>query len=193
MTDDCNSVAKIVADLFNESGDAISKLGCKVVSTVGSTVGTPIDHTACQQTVEKAEEYTREMIKFWNKEILGGSYSFLKIGPRRLKVNKSEDGNIVGPTQHTFISDPLPFNEYSITIQELDGKADTDVTICTYDSSMRHTRIASRHFNQSREQRRQKETRTVNLSDVKGKIVVVLIKGNAATRNFKYTLLLKRA
>lgn len=188
----CKSAAVIVKDIFKESGNVISQMGCEIAVGVGSAIGTPIDHASCLRTVKEAAQYTKKITEFWNQKIVGNKTSSLTIGPRLLTLNDVHRGTVFGPTQRTFISLPIGKDTCVIEIEELNGKAETQMSVCLYDSEMIHTEIASRIFNNTKDRKRKKdEKRTIKVTNARGKILVILLDGKSLTNEFQYKLIVK--
>ena len=144
--------------------------------------------------VNKSGNVSKKIKKFWNQNIAGNS-SFLRIGARRIEAGSgnAEQVNIVGPTKRSLISHPMVDDNCSITIEKLDGKGDTDIDIYAYDKDLKRKHIASTDFNKNKARKNSKEKYSDKFSGVKGKIIVIVIKGNSIARNFKGKVCITKA
>ncbi|MGH2553347.1 MAG: hypothetical protein ACRDEB_06495, partial [Chitinophagaceae bacterium] len=126
----CESTSSIILDLWKEYGALATKAGC---TAAGIATSNPELIIACVEKVKKTEETITKLISKWN-QFAGNSWA--KIGPRSLKLGSSETGTITGPGDRTFIT-PAPFNcnTVKLTLDETDGKGETDVDICLMSTS----------------------------------------------------------
>lgn len=122
----CESGTKVASDIWGKYDGVIEKLGCAVVMVASEGAVPP---NACLDAAEKVAKVADEMIKFWNA---AAQNSWAHIGPRRLDLGETLKGRLVSTGGRLFVSDrPLEDDEIELKIEKLDGKAKTEVTVCS--------------------------------------------------------------
>jgi hypothetical protein len=184
----CQSAAKAVADIFKESDKIASALGCAVATGVGAVVGVPIDYGMCLSSVQKAVDFTKEMIDFWNDML--GSDSWSTIGPRQLLPNEEFKGTLWSTGGRMYIT-PFPLGKdiAKLIITERDGKAKTSIEVCKFNQAGKSTELATRWFNDTNDRQDQtKEQRIIELDGVKNHVLVVHFDAKSVTNKFAYSI-----
>ncbi|HWB74673.1 MAG TPA: hypothetical protein VG755_06950 [Nannocystaceae bacterium] len=122
----CESGTKIAADIWDEHDVVLKKLGCAIVSVASEGAVPP---NACLDAADKVAKVVDDMIKFWNG---AAKNSWAKIGPRRLALGETLKGKLVSTGGRLFITDrPLEEDSVELRLEKLDGKAKTEVTVCS--------------------------------------------------------------
>ena len=183
----CQSAAKVAADIFVESEDVASSLGCAIVVGLGAAFGVPIDYATCFEGAKKTLQYTGKMVAFWNKAASNG---WAAIGPRILEPNTTYKGTLVGTTGRMFITPwPLPVDEAELIITETNGKAKTNAIVCSYNQSGDHMDLAEKWFNDTKERKNKSdEQRSIILRGVRNKILSVKLDAKSFSNKFSYTV-----
>lgn len=121
------------------------------------------------------------IVNKWNQKV-GNSWA--TIGPRSLKFNDSETGNIVGQTNRTFITIPSFDSTVSIRIRKTDGRAKCGVTICVSGENGSRQIIHSYTF----ESGNRLQTKNFILPNVKGKVISINMRNYSVGNTFKYRI-----
>jgi hypothetical protein len=107
------------------------------------------------------------------------------IGPRRLDINGStEQGTILGQTKSTFVTNPSFNNRVVVTINKVDGRAETGVAICTHTRDGVTNTVATYIFPNNNNG----QTKTFTINSAKGKIISIAMKNNSVTNRFQYNI-----
>ena len=123
----------------------------------------------------------------WNT--LVQDVDFLHIGPRRLDWNGVHHGTIPSTFGRTYVSFPLFGDEFTVEMQEQDGKGKVGATVCTYEGDGSYSKEGEKWFNDTKDRKNKPdEYRKVTVSDALSKIVVVHLDGKSALRSFGYYL-----
>jgi hypothetical protein len=180
----CNSAAKVVSDIWQEWDEEIIKLGC---AGIAAYVQNPAIMMECLEKGNKANEAVQRMVSFWNR-MVGNTWA--QLGPRELVLNTNLQGTLQGTGGRMFVMQhPLRADKATVSIDERDGKAKTEVTICKAGPNASLTPVRTLWFNDEKADKRdQSEDRSVSLSDVKGYLLVVHLDAKSVTNKFAYTL-----
>jgi hypothetical protein len=191
----CKSAISLVTNLWKEYGEIASQLGCTTAG-IAVAIGTanpeiaPITMMKCLETKDKIEEAIKKANAAY--EAVVGKTSSLTIGPRLLRLNTWEKGNIFGTFERLYCTSvPMVQDEVSITIKELDGKGKVGIAICTIDEKGTHNQLAEYTLNENKQEKgddSQEIKRT--FKNVQGKWFVVHLDGKSVTKTFKYQLFL---
>ena len=185
----CESATKVVADIWEEAGDVALKIGCGVAGGAGAAVGVEVDFDACYESAQKYANLTEKMIDFWNNAV---GHNWAVIGPRQLSMNTDLKGTLWGTSGRMFVTAyPMASDKVTITIDERDGKAKTSVVVCKFDQNSKHTKLATKWFNDTSDRRNKSdEHRKVEVTGARGYILSVHFdaKEILPTKKFAYTL-----
>lgn len=107
------------------------------------------------------------------------------VGPRRLEMDGGfETGNIVGQTKSTFVTPPSFNDRVVITINKIDGKAETGIAICTHDQSGVSNTATTYLFPNDNDPK----TKTFVVTNAKAKIISIAMKNNSVGNKFQYRI-----
>ncbi len=176
----CNSAAKITSDLWKENDVVVKKLGCAVV--IAASEGA-VPMNACLDAADKFAKMTTDMIKAWND---ASKNSWAKIGPRRLDFGESQQGRLVSTGGRMFVS-PVPANKNTleITLEKLDGKSKTEVTVCSNDHG-KDRKEWTFEVPSGKDSIGRKWTKTIK--NAKGRIYTVHLDGKSLSDTMQYKL-----
>ena len=144
----------------------------------------------CLETQGKIEEAIKKANEAYSGIV--GKTSNLTIGPRLLRLNTLEKGNIFGTSGRVFCTSvPMNKNEVSITIEELKGKGKVGIAICTIDEKGKHEQRADFTLNENKQEKvKDNQKIKVNLKRVEGKWLIVHLDGKSVANTFKYQIFL---
>ena len=209
----CTSFAEVVADLASKVRDEIVEYattnGCdlitKPVSVSRAAQGAePGDYSsagfqeqllaevygACVAGTSAASRIPDTLLGFWNSKIASGGWA--TIGPRELKIEATNSGNLIAPGDRKFItSSPiLGTDRVTLGIEELDGRARVHARICTVTMNNYYGQLHVFTFNETPEERaNQAQTILQDLDDVGEKFLIVKLDAEGTPdRNFKYEI-----
>jgi hypothetical protein len=107
------------------------------------------------------------------------------IGPRMIEIGEgNEEGTISGQTQRTFVTPPVFEDNVTLTINKYDGKAKTDIRVCLHSQNGNLTNEHTYTFPNDNDAK----TKTFNISDTRGKIIIVSMRNRSVGNNFKYRI-----
>ena len=119
----------------------------------------------------------KKAVDEYNKAFTGSGH----LGPRKLGAKQS--GTIMAPGDRKFISQYLLADEATLDIKKLDGKADVELTICTYDGQT-HAKVGA----DTLEGKEKSAGYHRSFSGLRGKTVGVLLNGKGLLKSMKYDL-----
>jgi hypothetical protein len=136
-----------------------------------------------------------EIIKmFWNALIAKGDGA-ASIGPRQFVLGgAAESGTVVGPTQRLWFANNVPSDDkVTVTVKETEGKAKTTIHVCELPIGAEKPTLRKSHvFNDTdASKKNEKESASLEVTGVKGKLVLVKVDGNSAALKFGYQLSVK--
>lgn len=188
----CNSAAKVTAAVFDKVGTVAVAAGCETVKVALSD-----DHQfdakdllACYQKASFATGLADMMTGWWNKMVADQSTTWSTLGPRRLDMNKDNDGTLEGTGGRMFVA-AVPFRTDSatVTISERDGKGKASAVVCLHEPDGKAREVKTVWFNDTDTRKdNESETRTVELTGVKGLLPSIHLDGKSFSNKLSYTL-----
>lgn len=160
----------IAASILKNHQDKLKNLGCK-------------GDEDCIKDRAKKEALIKEGIRFWNS-MVGNSWA--AIGPRELEIAKELKGTVVNPGERKFIT-ALPiidFDNLDLAINKQGGKAETSIQISKLDARGSCSVVATETVAAGDGSYR----KTVNLTAVRGSVLIVRLTPKGLGRKLEYTL-----
>lgn len=183
MAQSCTSVTGIPRTLMQNAINWAQGEGCTVAQFYTFH---PADR--CDQFVSKHRHLVSAQRQKWLDKI--NSPQWATIGPRNLALGVRETGRIVSTTGRMFIMRvPSIHNSLSLRINETAGKGKTSVVVCTMDANFNINNVATRWFNKNSSAKNNKsESRTINIPNAYGKLVLVHFDGKSVGNTFSYNI-----
>jgi hypothetical protein len=184
----CESTSSLIVKLWKKYGEEATKIGC---AAAGIATANPETVVACVDATNNAEKVIKEVISFWNNQIAGNSWA--KIGPRSLSLGESETGTLQSIGDRTYIT-PAPINcdIVKLTLKETDGEGETAVDVCKMDTKGNCNKVKSYCFNDTTAGKNGQGSVELEIDNVKGKYLVVLLNGKNTFKKFAYTIKLEK-
>lgn len=156
----------MAAELLKKHQAKLTALGCK-------------SDTDC---AEKRADLIKNLVDVWNQ--LAGN-SPLTIGPRRLDLGTTLGGAVVNPGERRFISLPIVgHDKVKLKITKKGGQAETEIVVSKLDASGRCSEVARETVPAGTGS----YTKTLNLSSVRGAVLIVRLTPKDLLRKLEYTL-----
>lgn len=180
----CESTSSLILKLWKKYGDEAALAGCTVAGAIAENPDVVIE---CLEGVKKAEEVAKNVISYWNTEIAGNTWAH--IGPRTLTVGESEKGTITSIGDRTYITPtPITCNKVKLTLKETDGKGETQVDVCKMNSKGNCTKLKTWNFNDDAAGKKGHGNVELEIDDIKGKYLVVVLNGKDVFHSFTYKI-----
>ena len=134
--------------------------------------------------VKGISNFPSDMVNFWNR--LAGN-KWATIGPRRLKFDSVQEGNVINPTKRTFVAaTPLDSDSVDVILTKVQGGANTHVAVCSHgrdgDSRLEKDTIITRNNPDGF------VWNTGEMTDMLDRVISVQIDPAGTARHLKYTL-----
>lgn len=173
--DDCADMTKYAKDVYTEFKEIGRKYGCiSPVSISGR-------FRACFLGPQVVTGVTSGMLGWWNKM---AKNDWATIGPRTLGTDP-EQGNLVLGGRRTFLTSfPVNSSEMTLEIHKLDGRAETEVTICKLEEDGSTKKLVGYTFPNGKDL----STKEWKLQDVEGALISVRLNNKSATNEFQYRI-----
>lgn len=117
----------------------------------------------------------------WNAIVGNSSATW---GPRNIDLDTPEHGTVHGGTKRTFVTDPLFYENATITLNKTGGRGRTVVLVCTHDDRGNSEGVREYTFVNSG----LNSSKTFNIPNVRGKIVSIAISCKTSLRSFSYNV-----
>ena len=175
-----SSATTIAADTWHEFHDEAIALGCAVGVYFGSA-----SYTACYDNLTYFAELSESLVAWWNDM---ANNSWATIGPRQLQWSGVMNGTLHSGAASRLFCSATPSNKESveITIEKLDGKAQTEVEICKMHRNGTSTLTHSFIFANGDANIGTVKTRTV--TGAKDDIICVHFNNQSVGYSFQYAL-----
>jgi hypothetical protein len=173
-----SSAATIAADTWTEFHEEAIALGCAVAGPIAG-----VDFSLCYSSVSDFEDLVLSMLAWWNDMADGG---WATIGPRPLEWDELMHGRVYSTDRIFCSTTPSDQAEVDITIEKLDGKAETEVEIC----KMRKDGgdVIAHTFTFANGDGNIGEIQSRTVTGAKDKIICVHLDNKSVTNTFQYEL-----
>ena len=157
----------MAAEILKNYKDKLASLGCK-------------NDKDC---IAKRAEIVANATTFWNS-MAGNSWA--KVGPRELETGKELKGTVVNPGERRFLT-KLPiidFDSAKLTLQKVDGQAETEVRVYELDAQGNCNELASETIPKGKGA----YAKTLTLQGIRGSVITVRMTPKGFGRKLEYTL-----
>ncbi|MDC0673416.1 hypothetical protein [Nannocystis radixulma] len=174
-----SSAATVAADVWEEFHDEALMLGCAVGAVLANA-----DFDDCYGSVSFYSDIFTNMISWWNDM---ANNSWATIGPRQLQWTGVMNGTLQLGGGRVFCSAaPSDKETVDITIEKLDGRAETEVEICKMRKDGTSVTTHTFTFANGTDNIGAVKTRTV--TSAKDDVICVHLDNKSATNSFQYSL-----
>ncbi|HEY0132994.1 MAG TPA: hypothetical protein VGB85_02905 [Nannocystis sp.] len=175
-----SSAATIAADTWQEFHNEAIAFGCAVGVALGTT-----SYTTCYDNLTYFAELGESLVAWWNDM---ANNSWATIGPRQLQWSGIMNGTLQSGAASRLFCSATPSNKETvdITIEKLDGKAQTEVEICKMHKNGTATVTHTFTFANGDANIGTVKTRTV--TGAKDDIICVHLNNQSVGYSFQYSL-----
>ncbi len=129
-------------------------------------------------------KHTKITKKLWYDDV-SKNHSYYSLGPKFINIGgEMIGGNIIPKSQNSLVTVPCNQNKITININKIKGRAKTDLCICVHEANGTMTSKVNFQFPISKTTLDKSWT----ISNVKGKIISVVLKNHSTTKKFKYKI-----
>jgi hypothetical protein len=174
-----SSAATVAADTWHEFHDEAIAIGC----AVGAVLATA-NFGACYSSLSYYADLAESLVAWWNDMADNG---WATIGPRELQWSGIMNGTLQLGTSRLFCAAaPSDRETVEISIEKLDGRAETDIEICKMQKNGGSVLTHSFTFENGQDNIGVTKTRTV--TSAKDDIICVHLNNKSVTNSFQYAL-----
>jgi hypothetical protein len=174
-----SSAATVAADVWEEFHDEALYVGCAVGAVLASA-----DFSDCYDTAVTYNDIFTSMVDWWNDMV---NNSWATIGPRQLQWSGIMNGTLQLGGGRVFCSAaPSDKENVEITIEKLDGKAETEIEICKMRKDGSSVTTHTFTFANGNDNIGTVKTRTVTAA--KDDVICVHLNNKSVTNSFQYSL-----
>jgi hypothetical protein len=174
----CESMAGLAADVWGKFKQSALIAGCVLPGASRDVVTKFIACSAAKVQTGLVEG----MLGWWNST---AQNRWTTIGARSVGPEWQE-GTLRGTTGRTFTSMAPMYSRTIVELQQLDGKARTEITICGFDASGRAAKISERPLDP--EQVKPQHVWRFPVAQAAGHILTIKLDAKSALNNFNYRM-----